>query len=79
MRPHTLKPTTDILEVALAVGRRSVDLSASVQNEWLCMNRLAKFGLLVARTAIGTFGSQTLLDVERFYCQLHRSGPWIMH
>jgi serine/threonine-protein kinase HipA len=49
-----------------------------VENEWLCMNLLAEFGLPVARTAILHFGSQKGLGVERFDRQLHPSGAWIM-
>lgn len=79
MRPHGSTPTTHILKLPLGlVGHRQADLSASVENEWLCMNLLAEFGLPVARTAILTFGSQKVLGVERFDRQLHPSGAWIM-
>jgi serine/threonine-protein kinase HipA len=60
------------------VGQRKAELSASVENEWLCMNLLAEFGLPVARTASLTFGSQKVLGVGRFDRQFHRSGSWIM-
>ena len=79
MRPHGSTPTTHILKLPLGlVGHRKADLGASVENEWLCMNLLAEFGLPVARTAILTFGSQKVLGVERFDRQLHPSGAWIM-
>jgi len=79
MRPHGSTPTTHILKLPLGlVGHRKADLSVSVENEWLCMNLLAEFGLPVARTAILTFGSQKVLGVERFDRQLHPSGSWIM-
>ncbi len=79
MRPHGSTPTTHILKLPLGlVGHRMADLSASVENEWLCMNLLAEFGLPVARTAILCFGSQKVLGVERFDRQLHPSGSWIM-
>ena len=79
MRPHGSTPTTHILKLPLGlVGHRKADLSASVENEWLCMNLLAEFGMPVARTAILTFGSQKVLGVERFDRQLHPSGSWIM-
>ncbi|MGI4849736.1 MAG: HipA domain-containing protein, partial [Janthinobacterium lividum] len=79
MRPHGSTPTTHILKLPLGlVGHRKADLSASVENEWLCMNLLAEFGLPVARTAILSFGSQKVLGVERFDRQLHPSGSWIM-
>jgi serine/threonine protein kinase HipA of HipAB toxin-antitoxin module len=60
------------------VGHRQADLTASVENEWLCMNLLAEFGLPVARTAILQFGGQKVLGVERFDRKTHSSGKWIM-
>jgi serine/threonine-protein kinase HipA len=79
MRPHGVTPTTHILKLPIGmVGHRQADFSTSVENEWLCMNLLAEFGLPVARTGILTFGSQKVLSVERFDRQLHSSGNWIM-
>ena len=60
------------------VGPRQADFSTSVENEWLCMNLLAEFGLPVAKTEILTFGSQKVLSVKRFDRQMHSSGEWIM-
>ena len=38
MRPHGSTPTTHILKLPLGlVGHRKADLTASVENEWLCM------------------------------------------
>jgi serine/threonine-protein kinase HipA len=79
MRPHGSTPTTHILKLPLGlVGHRKADLSASVENEWLCMNLLAEFGLPVARTAILRFGTQKVLGVERFDRKMDPSGQWIM-
>ena len=79
MRPHGSTPTTHILKLPLGlVGHRKADLSASVENEWLCMNLLAEFGLPVAKTAILNFGTQKVLGVERFDRKMHSSGKWIM-
>lgn len=79
MRPRGSTPTTHILKLPLGlVGHRKADLTASVENEWLCMNLLAEFGLPVARTAILHFGSQKVLGVERFDRRMHPSGKWIM-
>jgi serine/threonine-protein kinase HipA len=79
MRPHGSTPTTHILKLPIGmVGHRQADFSSSVENEWLCMNLLAEFGLPVAKTEILTFGSQKVLGVERFDRQLHFSGDWIM-
>jgi len=79
MRPHGATPTTHILKLPLGlVGHRKADLSASVENEWLCMNLLAEFGLPVPRTAILKFGAQKVFGVERFDRRMHPSGKWIM-
>jgi serine/threonine-protein kinase HipA len=79
MRPHGATPTTHILKLPIGmVGHRQADFSTSVENEWLCMNLLAEFGLPVAKTEILTFGSQKVLSVKRFDRQIHSSGEWIM-
>jgi serine/threonine-protein kinase HipA len=79
MRPHGSTPTTHILKLPIGmVGHRQADFSTSVENEWLCMNLLAEFGLPVAKTEILNFGGQKVLSVERFDRQLHSSGEWIM-
>lgn len=79
MRPHGSTPTTHILKLPLGlVEHRKADLTASVENEWLCMNLLEEFGLPVPRTAILQFGSQKVLGVERFDRKMHSSGKWIM-
>lgn len=77
--PHGSTPTTHILKLPLGlVGHRKADFSTSVENEWLCMNLLAEYGLPVATTALLKFGSQKVLGVERFDRQLHSSGTWLM-
>jgi serine/threonine-protein kinase HipA len=79
MLPHGSTPTTHILKLPLGlVGHRKADFSTSVENEWLCMNLLAEYGLPVATTALLKFGSQKVLGVQRFDRQLHSSGTWLM-
>jgi serine/threonine-protein kinase HipA len=79
MLPHGATPTSHILKLPLGlVGHRKADLTSSVENEWLCMNLLAEFGLPVAATSILTFGSQKVLSVERFDRKMHASGTWLM-
>lgn len=79
MRPHGTTPTTHILKLPLGlVGNQQIDLSSSVDNEWLCLALLREFGLPVAHADIRTFGSQRVLAVERFDRQLHASGQWWM-
>ena len=50
-RPHGATPTTHIFKLPLGLvgGSRRVDLSDSVENEWLCAEILRAMGLPVAR------------------------------
>jgi serine/threonine-protein kinase HipA len=66
-RPLTSTPTTHILKLPLGlVGNRRLDLSHSVDNEWLCAALLRELNLVVANTDISRFGEQRALVVERF-------------
>jgi len=79
LRPHGATPTTHILKLPLGlVGHRKADFGTSVENEWLCLNLLAEYGLPVPRCAILRFGTQKVLAVERFDRQFHSSGRWLM-
>lgn len=76
-RPTGSTPTTHILKLPLGlVGNARLDLSHSIENEWLCAQILERFGLPVARCEIGRFGSQKALIVERFDRRLHSSGKY---
>ncbi len=79
MRPHGATPTTHILKLPLGlVGNKKVDLSTSVENEWLCLNILEAYGLPVAKSQILYFGAQRVLSVKRFDRQMNSSGKWLM-
>ncbi|HSZ09074.1 MAG TPA: type II toxin-antitoxin system HipA family toxin [Steroidobacteraceae bacterium] len=66
-KPVGSTPTTHILKLPLGlVGNRRLDLSHSVDNEWLCVKLLRELGIPVANTEIGQFGAQRALIVERF-------------
>ena len=66
-KPLGSTPTTHILKLPLGrVGNRQLDLSHSVDNEWLCAALLKELNMLVANTDIGQFGDQRVLIVERF-------------
>lgn len=66
--PLGATPTTHILKLPLGIvgGGLQLDLSDSVDNEWLCAALLDALGLPVARTEIARFGEQRVLVVERF-------------
>lgn len=66
-RPLKATPTTHILKLPLGlVGGRRLDLTHSVQNEWLCAQFLRELALPVATTEMAQFGDQPVLVVERF-------------
>lgn len=78
-RPLGATPTTHIFKLPLGlVGGMLVDMSASVENQWLCAAILRAYGLPVAACEIGQFGRQKALVVERFDRQRHSSGThWL--
>ena len=67
-RPMGATPTTHILKLPLGVvgGGLQLDMSESVENEWLCAQILRELGFSVAQTDIAVFGAQKVLVVERF-------------
>lgn len=76
-RPHGATPTTHIFKLPLGlVGNRQADMRTSVENEWLCAQLLAAFGVPVAPCEIRHFGAQKVLVVERFDRKLASSGDY---
>jgi serine/threonine-protein kinase HipA len=76
-RPKRATPTTHILKLPLGlVGGRRIDLTHSVENEWLCGQILTSLGFHTAPTTIAEFGSQKTLVVERFDREL-MDGRWL--
>ena len=67
-RPRGATPTTHILKLPLGVvgGGLQLDMSESVENEWLCAEILRALGFSVAKTEMALFGTQKVLVVERF-------------
>lgn len=78
-RPRGATPTTHILKLPLGVvgGGLQLDMSESVENEWLCAQILRELGFSVANTDIAVFGGQKVLVVERFDRQW-MDGRWIV-
>jgi len=77
MRPSGPTPTTHIFKLPL--GRvEGLDLSTSVENEWLCHRLLRAFGIPVAASRVGTFGAQKALIVERFDRRLVGDARWVV-
>lgn len=65
--PHGATPTTHILKLPLGlIGGMKLDMRLSVENEWLCAQILAAYGLPVAACQPARFEDMTVLAVERF-------------
>lgn len=76
--PTGATPTTHIFKLPLGSNQQGIDLSSSVENEWLCARVLQEFNLPVASCEIATFGEQRVLVVERFDRKLSTDGTWWM-
>ena len=76
--PHGATPTTHILKLPLGlVGGRQLDLTHSIENEWLCLELLGSLGLPVAHAEIHRFGNQKALVAKRFDRRFMSKGAWI--
>jgi len=64
--PHGTTATTHILKPAIGALPDGVDLSNSVENEYLCMKLCAAFGLATAHVEMVDFVGRRVLVVERF-------------
>jgi serine/threonine-protein kinase HipA len=78
-RPAASTPTTHIFKQA--VGKfhyKNIDLSDSIENEWLCLEILRAFGLPVVNACIQTFEDVKVLVVKRFDRELAKDKTWII-
>ena len=66
LRPHGATPTTHILKPQIGHLANGVDLSCSVENEYLCMELTRALGLPVANVEMASFAGRSALVVERF-------------
>ena len=77
--PHGSTPTTHILKLPLGkIGGLGLDMTGSVENEWLCAKIVAALGLDVARCDIARFENVTALVVERFDRRRSENGKRIL-
>lgn len=77
-RPKGTTPTTHIFKLPMGdgIGKERIDLSSSVEIEWLCGRIARAFGLPVAAGEIRRFEDQKVLVVERFDRVLSGNGKW---
>ncbi|HEY2023686.1 type II toxin-antitoxin system HipA family toxin [Paraburkholderia sp.] len=77
--PEGSTPTTHIFKLPLGlVGNMRADMRTSVENEWLCSQIIAAYGLSVARCEIARFDDQKALIVERFDRRPASDASWIV-
>lgn len=65
-KPSGTTATTHILKPQIGQLPNGIDLSNSVENEYLCLKLLEAFGVPVATVEIADFGERRTLIVERF-------------
>lgn len=75
-RPTGATPTTHILKLPIGTSPHGIDLSTSVENEWLCAALSRAYGLEVAPCRIEQFGDFRTLVVERFDRKLAADRTW---
>ena len=77
--PLRSTPTTHILKLPLGkIGGLGIDMSGSVENEWLCSRIAEALGIRVAKCEMKRFGAICALVVERFDRRLAQDESWIM-
>lgn len=76
-KPKGTTPTTHILKPQMGQLPFGVDLSNSVENEYLCLKLMEAFGLKVAQTKMADFGERRVLVVERFDRRWTKDGRLI--
>lgn len=78
-RPKGATPTSHIFKLPMGsrIGREQLDLSTSVENEWLCGRIVDAFGIPVAYSAMADFEDQRALIVERFDREWSRDKSWL--
>lgn len=77
--PHGITPTSHIIKLPIGnIKHSGIDLSESVENEWLCLQILSAFNLPVNRANIVHFDEVKTLVVERFDRQWTDDKHWLM-
>ena len=78
-RPLGATPTSHLFKLAIGrVDHSGMDLSDSVENEWLCLAILTAYGLLTAHCEIMDFAGTKALVVERFDRRWSTDRSWLI-
>ena len=78
LRATGTTPTTHILKLPLGAGGGGIDLTTSVENEWLCAQILGAYGIPVSHCWMDRFEEHRVLVVERFDRRLAKDRSWII-
>jgi serine/threonine-protein kinase HipA len=65
-KPRGTTATTHIFKPSIGRLPNGIDLTHSVENEYLCLKIMAALGMEAAKSEIQTFGKKRVLVVERF-------------
>jgi serine/threonine-protein kinase HipA len=78
-RPLAATPSSHIFKLPMSrqVGKEQIDLSTSVENEWLCSQIVRGFGIPIADCEMATFEDQRVLIVERFDREWSPTQKWL--
>ncbi|ABQ25676.1 type II toxin-antitoxin system HipA family toxin [Geotalea uraniireducens] len=78
-RPLGVTPTSHIFKLPIGtIAHSGMDLTDSVENEWLCHLILKGYGLPVANAEIRTFDGVKVLVVERFDRRWAEDRSWLI-
>ena len=79
LKPHGATPTTHIFKLPIGQpGQLGIDMSTSVENEWLCEKIMREYGIQTSNSEIMQFGAKKVLVVERFDRRLSQDESWIL-
>ncbi len=77
--PHGSTPSTHIIKLPLGrIGGLGLDMTNSVENEWLCLQIASAIGLNTASCEIQKFDDVTALVVERFDRRINTANKSII-
>lgn len=77
--PSGVTPTSHILKLPIGtIAHSGIDLSDSVENEWLCHLILREYGIPVANAEMKVFDGAKTLAVERFDRRWAEDGSWLI-
>ncbi len=78
-KPIASTPTTHIFKLPIGqIKHAGIDLTYSIENEWLCLELLRSFGLPVANIKIENFEDNKVLVVERFDRKFANDNSWVI-